>query len=142
MNNLNLEERLELAKEMKKRGYNCAQVVACVFAEDYGVDEALLMKMSEAFGGGVAATQSVCGAVTGMMILAGLDNADGNTEKPATKGSTYKIGKRLQADFIEKNGTVICKDLKSGEGPKGVVPCMDCILSAVEMYHNYLNEEK
>ena len=137
----NLEERLELAKELKKSGYNCAQVVACAFSEDYDMDRQVMLRVSEAFGGGMA-MQSVCGAVTGMFMLSGLEKADGNVDKPATKAQTYKLAKRFQQEFTDKNGTLICKELKSKDGPKGIVDCETCILSAVEMYHNYLKEEK
>ena len=139
--NYSLEERLELAKKLHKGGYNCAQTVACSFCEDYGIDESLLLKITESFGGGMA-MQSVCGAMTGMLVLAGLDQADGNTQKPATKGKTYKLARRLEKEFAEANGTLICKELKGGEGPKGVVSCLTCMLTAVEIFHKYLSEEK
>ena len=137
----NLEERIELAKELRKSGYNCAQVVACAFSEDYDIGRDTMLKVSEAFGGGMA-MQSVCGAVSAMMMLSGLERADGNVEKPSTKGKTYKLAKRFQQEFKDKNGSLICKELKSKETPNGVVECNTCILSAVEMYHKFLSEEK
>lgn len=139
--NISLEERIEIAKKLHKSGYNCAQTVACAFAEDYGMDKETLLKVSEAFGGGMA-MQSVCGAVTGMLILAGLECADGNVDNPKTKGKTYKLVKALEKEFEETNGTLICKELKSGNGSNGVVSCNTCIETAVAMYHRYLSEEK
>lgn len=139
--NYNLEERLKLAEKLHESGYNCAQTVACSFCDHYDIDESLLLKVTESFGGGMA-MQSICGAMTGMLVLAGLDQADGNNEKPSTKKNTYKLARMLEKEFEDINGTLMCKDLKSGKGPKGKVSCLTCMLTAVEIYHNYLNEEK
>ena len=33
-----------------EKGYNCAQAVACAYADDLGIDEELLFRLTEGFG--------------------------------------------------------------------------------------------
>lgn len=54
----------------------------------------------------------LCGAVSGMVILAGLDkDKDGN---PNAKSECYKLVQELCGQFKEENGSVICAELLSG----------------------------
>ena len=83
--------RAELADEKHINGYNCCQAVACVFADEVGIDESLLYRMGEGFGAGMGTTQGVCGAISGAAMLAGLVYSDGNTEKAGqTKAKTTR----------------------------------------------------
>ena len=43
----------ELALEYHKKGYNCAQAVACAFCEELGVSETEMYKIAEGFGLGM-----------------------------------------------------------------------------------------
>lgn len=36
-----------------RNGYNCAQAVACAFAEEAGVDKATVFRIAEGFGSGM-----------------------------------------------------------------------------------------
>ena len=62
---------LEKAEELFKSGYNCSQSVIGAFCDDLGLDFNTTMKLSEGFGGGMGATQGVCGAVSGMFMVLG-----------------------------------------------------------------------
>ena len=59
------------AEELFHEGYNCSQSVVLAFADLTGVDEALLEKISIGLGGGVGRLREVCGAVSGMAMVAG-----------------------------------------------------------------------
>ena len=48
-----MSERAEKAVAKYRNGYNCCQAVACVFADETGMDEAVLYKIGEGFGGGM-----------------------------------------------------------------------------------------
>ena len=64
--------RGEKAVEKFNNGYNCAQSVVMAFCDELGMSEEECAIMSEGFGGGMGRTRSVCGAVSGMVMLAGL----------------------------------------------------------------------
>ena len=47
------------------KGYNCAQSVACTYADLVGLDEATMFKVTEGLGKGMGGTLATCGARTG-----------------------------------------------------------------------------
>ena len=122
------------AVKLHARGYNCCQAVACVFADEVGIDESTLYKLGEAFGAGMGNTLGVCGAMSGAAMLVGLVNSDGDTEHPAqTKASSMKIVAKMQNEFTERAGRLICKEIKTGNEGKAFTSCDDCIRIATEI---------
>lgn len=69
--NMDIEARVRRAEELFHEGYNCSQSVVLAFADLTGVDEAMLEKISIGLGGGVGRLREVCGAVSGMAMVAG-----------------------------------------------------------------------
>ena len=124
-----MTERVQKAIENHKKGMNCAQAVVCAFAKDLGVDEELLYKAAEGFGAGCGDMKNICGAVSGAIMLAGIKNSSGNPAQ-ATKGATYQLSKNIKAEFIKKNSTVICRELKGVETKKVIRSCDGCIEDA------------
>ena len=68
---MDIEARVRRAEELFREGYNCSQSVLLAFADLTGADEALLGKLSIGLGGGVGRLREVCGAVSGMAMVAG-----------------------------------------------------------------------
>ena len=56
------------------KGYNCAQAVACSFCEEFGIDQETMFRVSEGFGLGIG-MMDMCGAVTGMLMVIGMENS-------------------------------------------------------------------
>ncbi len=122
--------RQEKAVENHKKGYNCAQAVACAFCDITGVDEDVLFKMAEAFGGGMGGTKGVCGAVSAMVMIAGLLNSKGIDSLPETnKMTSYKKAGEMIRKFEEMNSTILCSRLKF----EGLRSCDGCIIDAVKI---------
>ena len=48
-----MEERLQKATEDHKKGYNCAQCVLCAYADVLNMEESVLFRVAEGFGGGM-----------------------------------------------------------------------------------------
>ena len=85
----------------------------------------------------------VCGALSGMMMIIGLQNSVGNLDKgKATKGDTYKKVREYAAKFKEQNGSYLCKELKGAETGKVLRSCPDCIRDAVALTEKYLAAQK
>ena len=68
-------DRVRELRAITERHYNCAQSVLLPFAEDLGLDEELLYRFAANFGGGMK-RESVCGAVTGALMVLGLFGVD------------------------------------------------------------------
>ena len=123
-----MSTKAEQAITFHDKGYNCAQAVACSFCKEFGVG----MGMME-----------VCGALSGMMMIIGLQNSVGNPEKgKMTKGDTYKKVREYAAKFKEQNGSYLCKELKGVETGKVLRSCPDCIRDAVALTEEYLAAQK
>ena len=124
-----MTERVQKALENHKKGMNFAQAVVCAFAEDLGIEEELLYKAAEAFGAGCGDMKNICGAVSGAIMLAGLKNSNGDPSK-SSKGSSYQLAKTIKAEFIKKNGTVICRELKGADTKQVIRTCSGCVEDA------------
>ncbi len=128
----------ELAIALHDKKYNCAQAVACAFAEEAGIDKEVLFKACEGFGLGMGGMQGTCGAISGAVMLAGFKNSDGNIDAPGTKASTYQLSKEIVAKFEEKNMASRCRDLKGIDTGVVLRSCPDCIMDAVEIVEEVL----
>ncbi|MBQ3181446.1 MAG: C_GCAxxG_C_C family protein [Clostridia bacterium] len=130
-------DRAKKAVENHHNGCNCAQAVICAFADITDFTEDELFRLSEAFGGGMGGTQSVCGAVSAMVFLAGLEKSIGIEKLPQTnKKESYKFAAELMAAFEEKNQTIICARLKG----EGIRSCDGCIEDAVKILEEKLQK--
>lgn len=133
-----MTDRVAKAAELHKKGYNCAQAVACAYCDLFGADEKEVFRLMEGFGLGMGDMKCTCGAVSGAVALAGIKNSDVELDAPKTKGSTYKIAKQLTAAFKEKNQSVICADLKGVETGQMLRSCPGCIEDACRIVEEYL----
>lgn len=122
-------KRAEDAVMKHKSGYNCAQAVACAFADVIGMDEQEVFKLSEIFGFGMGSNE-VCGAVSGMLMAASCLSSDGNLDAPATKKQTYQLARELQDEFKNMNSSIICRDLLGMNGQPKLRSCSGCVEDA------------
>ncbi len=103
--------RKEIAMEHFSNGCNCAQAVVLAFADLLPVDKNTLARLSSSFGGGMGRLREVCGAVSGMFLVAGgLYGFDAN-ETGSEKAAHYERIQALAHAFAEKNGSIVCREL-------------------------------
>lgn len=112
-----LEERIQRAVELFMSGFGCCQSVVAAFADMYGFTEKQAVLVAAGFGGGVGRMRMMCGAASGLVILAGLN--DGQTEGSDREGKAhcYKVVQQLLEDFKQENGSYICAELLGLKGP-------------------------
>ena len=133
MGGFNLSERIKMADELHRKGYNCSQSVAVACADLVDVPAETLFKATEGYGFGMGTMDGTCGALTGALLIAGLKNSTGNLESPKSKGATMKISKAMLTSFREKSGAIICRELKGVDTGKMICSCPDCIKHGVEV---------
>lgn len=127
----------EKAVENHKKGCNCAQAVACVFADRLGYGEDELFRLTEAFGGGMGGTQGVCGAVSAMVLVAGAIKSFGIDKLPETnKKASYSFAGELMERFGAEIGTIMCREIKSNT----LHSCDECIETAVKILEEFIGE--
>ncbi len=105
------EDRIERAVENFKKGYNCTQSVVEAFADIYGVDQNLALRMAASFGGGIGRMRLTCGTACGMFLLAGLETGVTDPSDRMGKGANYAVVQQLAEEFKSECGSLICADL-------------------------------
>ena len=114
-----IETRAQRAVDLFKQGYNCSQAVFASCADIYGIeDQDLALRLSASFGGGMGRMRLVCGAASGMFMLAGLQNGSCTPHDNEGKMANYAFVQQLAGDFKAKYGSLICAELL-GLAPKG-----------------------
>lgn len=131
--------KVDLALDFHQKGYNCCQAVVCAFCEDLGLDMETMFKATEGFGLGMGCMNGTCGALSGAIMLCGLQNSDGCLDAPKSKKDSYKISKELFNRFNEMSGSTVCSELKGSKTGKMLCTCSECIANATKCVTEILN---
>lgn len=92
-------------------GCNCSQSILTLYAQRYGLDESLAMRIATGLGGGVGRMGGVCGTLTGAALVLGLEQGPHTRNGRHAKEATYAATRRLQERFIERHGSNQCREL-------------------------------
>ena len=103
-----LEARVHQAVDNFMQGYGCCQSVVAAFADLYGLDDEMAKRIGAGFGGGVGRMRMMCGAVSGIVVLVGLDCGQTEGDDREGKSACYKVVQDLLAKSKEQNGSIIC----------------------------------
>lgn len=137
------------AAELFLQGYNCAQSVLLAFEDVTGLDPQTALRLSSSFGGGMARLREVCGAVSGMAMVAGLLYGYDDISDIELKKEHYARIQALAAAFRERTGSIICREIlndpptdpapspRTAEYYK-VRPCARMVLIAGEVLDAYI----
>ena len=106
-----IEQRSEQAVAYFKQGYNCAQSVYMAYADVFGMDKDLAARIIAPLGGGMGRLREVCGAVSGMFLVAGLKSPADNRADHDAKTRNYAAVQRLAEKFRQQNGSIVCREL-------------------------------
>jgi len=152
-----LQERVQRAVEYFMSGYGCCQSVVAAFADLYGFTDTQAKLIGAGFGGGVGRLRMMCGAVSGIVILVGMDCGQTEGSDREGKSTCYKVVQALLAKFRERNGSVVCAELLGLNGCKVSTdyhpsernaayykkrPCAAKVESAAEIFAEYLEEKE
>ena len=102
---------MERAVELFVEGYNCAQAVAAAFGDLTGLDEKTAAKMASCFGGGMGRMREVCGAVSGMLMVAGILYGYDDPKATTEKRELYAQVQAMAGQFRQELGSIVCRDL-------------------------------
>ena len=158
MTNQELDERVQRAVDNFMAGYGCCQSVVAAFSDLYGLDETLAKKVGAGFGGGVGRMRMMCGAVSGIVMLVGLDCGQTEGSDREGKSACYKVVQELLEQSKQENGSIICAEILGIQGhekahsnyvasPRTAEyyksrPCAAKVESAARIFANYLKEKQ
>lgn len=147
--------RSEKAQQLFKDGYNCSQAVLGAFCDDIGMELKSALRMASSFGGGMGRLREVCGAVSGMFMVAGMIYGYDEPENNEAKKEHYRLIQELAQRFVNINGTIVCRELLGlGKGPDNPIPeertesyykrrpCADYVKCAAEIMEQYISQKK
>lgn len=145
-----MAERVERAKQLFRQGYNCSQSVFAACADLYDItDTNLALRLSASFGGGIGRMRQTCGAACGMFLLAGLHNGSDTAGDTIGKQQNYALVQQLAESFRQKHGSLVCAELlglaqvKTDNSPTPAPrtnayyqkrPCVEMVGNAVRIY--------
>ena len=139
------------AAELFMKGYNCSQSVVVAFSDLTGLTPDFSAKLSSSFGGGMGRMREVCGAVSGMLMVAGLLYGYDTPGDDARKMAHYALVQELAARFREKEGSIVCREILKNppSDPKPTPrtaefykkrPCVRLVSLAAEILDGYIEE--
>ena len=127
------------------------------FADLYGLDETLAKRLAAGFGGGVGRMRMMCGAVSAIVMLVGLDCGQTEGSDRAGKSACYKVVQELLAESKAQNGSLICAEILGIQGHEKAVcsyeasprtaeyyktrPCAAKVESAARIFADYLKKK-
>lgn len=108
---VNVEERAMRAKELFLEGYNCAQSVFLAYCDLTPFDKKIAATVAAPFGGGMGRLREVCGAVSGMTMVAGFLYPNFDPTYSQSKKENYATVQELAEKFRKENGAIVCREL-------------------------------
>lgn len=149
-------EKEEQARKKFVDGRNCCQAVFATFAPELGVDEATALRIASSFGGGIGRLREVCGAFSGLCMVAGLLKGYADGETPEEKAAHYALIQELAEKFKKEHGSLICREILqlSKDAPTPPTPearttkyysnrpCERCVGTAARLCEELIKENK
>lgn len=112
MKTINIDERVEKARRLfKEGGFNCCQAVVLAYNDIFGLEDQTAAAVSSGFGGGMGRMREVCGAVSGMTMLAGLIKPATDPSVKDWRTANYALVQEMASEFKAVNGSIVCKEL-------------------------------
>ena len=144
-------EKATLAAELFVQGYNCAQAIAVAFCDEIGMDKDHAAKMASSFGGGMGRMREVCGAVSGMLLVAGILYGYDTPDDDEIKKAHYQLVQELAGDFRQQIGSIICRDILDNPSSDPVPsprtaayyqdrPCARMVYTAAQILDDYIRQ--
>lgn len=145
--------RKEKAMQLFEEGYNCAQSVFLAFEDLHGIDRKTAAALSSSFGGGMGRLREVCGAVSGMFMVAGVLYGYDDPKAGEIKAAHYARIQELAEEFTKENRSIVCRELlgltvkKEDPTPEARTaeyykkrPCKELVGYAAEIMEQYIEE--
>lgn len=149
-----MRSRVEEAVKMFESGYNCAQAVFTTYANIFGMERDMALRLSCPLGGGMGRMREVCGTVTAMSLLEGLKEGNTDSANEEAKAEVYGRVRELSAEFKRQHGSILCRELlhldaceKSPVPDKRTAeyyakrPCSQLVASAAKIIEEQLLED-
>ena len=148
------EMRIKRAMDFFMEGYNCSQSVVLAFADMYGLERDVALRLSSSFGAGMGRMRLTCGAVTGLFMLVGLETGATDPADREGKGRNYAEVQKVAERFKALKGSITCSELLKlrADAPTPHMPdartaeyyktrpCVEMVRTAATLFCDFLEE--
>jgi len=97
------------SRELFDSGWSCAEAVLQAIAEHKGIEIGRIPRIATGFGGGLAHTAGLCGALSGAVLGIGLALGRDAPDEPAD--ACYRAVRALRDGFVSQFATDRCLEL-------------------------------
>jgi len=104
-------DRVELAVSLFEKGFSCSQAVLAAFADRFGVEREIALRIAAGFGGGMGRMAQTCGAATGAFMLIGLKYGGIDAKDRQAKEKAQAVVREFANRFISRNDSLLCREL-------------------------------
>jgi C_GCAxxG_C_C family probable redox protein len=104
-------DHTEKAAQLFLQGYNCAQAMMVAYCDVTGLTPDFAARMASSFGGGMGRMREVCGAVSGMLMVAGLLYGYDTPGDDVSKKAHYTLVQELAGQFRDEVGSIVCREI-------------------------------
>lgn len=145
----------EIARELFLEGYNCCQAVFTAFCDVTGMEQKTALQLASSFGGGMGKLREVCGAVSGMFMVAGALYGYDAPKDADAKNAHYARIQELAAAFQAENKSIVCRELLGldvkKESPIAAArtkeyyqkrPCAELVACAARIMDDYIEKNE
>ncbi|MBQ6824954.1 MAG: C_GCAxxG_C_C family protein [Clostridia bacterium] len=145
--------KAEQAKAYFKEGYNCCQAVVLAFTEEMNLEPQAALAIASSFGGGIGRLREVCGAFSGVCIVAGALYGYTDPKAKEEKAAHYQLIQQMAKEFEDRNGSIICGVLTGIKKDSHIPterteafyqkrPCVELVGDAAEILEKIIQEKK
>lgn len=101
----------QIAVDLFREGYNCAQAVVLAYHDECGLTREMAKDISAPFGGGIGRQREVCGAVSGMCMVAGVLLKFDDGDKQLARKSVYEQTQQMCGEFKKHHTSIVCREI-------------------------------
>jgi C_GCAxxG_C_C family probable redox protein len=81
------------------------------FGSRPGLDRKTALRVAGAFGAGIARTGQTCGAVSGTLMVLGLEYSQTRADDKQAKEEMYALAREFMKRFEARSGSILCREL-------------------------------
>ena len=154
---INVDERVERARQYFQSGYNCAQAVVMAYNDIMELTTDGAARIAAPFGGGMGRMREVCGTVSGMALVAGALRPSIDPKNMTERMENYALVQSFADAFRKENGDIVCRRLLGLEPRQKQAetampsertaeyyrkrPCVEYVATAARIIGEYIAQE-
>ena len=104
-------KKTDMALASFKSGFTCSSAVFSAFSDELGLDGKTAKKIACGFGAGISKSGSICGAVSGAIMVIGLRYGKTRVGDDAATDQTRLLVSEFLQEFTRRHGSVNCTEL-------------------------------